>query len=31
VAVERIGARLGILPAPIMAEVDQALRLHLAL
>jgi mRNA interferase MazF len=31
VAVERIGARLGMLPAPLMAEVDDALRLHLAL
>lgn len=31
IAVERIGARLGILPTPVMTEVDQALRLHLAL
>jgi mRNA-degrading endonuclease toxin of MazEF toxin-antitoxin module len=31
VAVERIGPRLGVLPAPVMAELDQALRLHLAL
>lgn len=31
VAVERIGARIGKLPAAIMAEVDEALRLHLGL
>lgn len=31
VAVERLGAALGRLPAPIMAEIDEALRLHLDL
>ncbi len=31
VAVERIGSALGRLPAPIMAEIDAALRLHLDL
>lgn len=31
VAVERIGARLGTVPGPLMLEVDEALRLHLAL
>jgi mRNA interferase MazF len=31
VAIERVGKRLGKAPAPIMAAVDQALRLHLAL
>jgi mRNA interferase MazF len=31
VAVERIGARVGVVPGPVMSEVDQALRLHLAL
>ena len=31
VSVARIGARLGVLPAPVMAQLDQALRLHLAL
>jgi mRNA interferase MazF len=31
VAVERVGRRLGRLPKPVMAEVDNALRLHLAL
>jgi mRNA interferase MazF len=30
VAVARLGVRLGT-PAPVMAEVDNALRLHLAL
>ena len=31
VAVERIGKRLGDVPADIMASIDDALRLHLAL
>jgi mRNA interferase MazF len=31
VAVERVGPALGHVPAPIMAEVDDALRLHLQL
>jgi mRNA interferase MazF len=31
VAVERIGRRVGQVPAPVMATVDEALRLHLAL
>lgn len=31
VAVERLGPALGRLPAPIMAKIDEALRLHLDL
>ena len=31
VAVERIGERIGRLPASVMADLDEALRLHLAL
>lgn len=31
VAVERIGRRLGVLPAEVVAQVDEALRFHLAL
>jgi mRNA interferase MazF len=31
VAVERIGARIGVLPGPELAALDGALRLHLAL
>jgi mRNA interferase MazF len=31
VAVERIGNRIGQLPAALMAELDQALRVHLSL
>jgi mRNA interferase MazF len=31
IAVERIGERLGNVPAPLMTAVDHALRLHLAL
>ena len=31
VAVERIGARVGRVPAALMEQVDEALRLHLAL
>jgi mRNA interferase MazF len=31
VAVERVGARMGALPRAIMLQIDEALRLHLAL
>ena len=31
VSVDRVGARLGALPPAVMAEIDEALRLHLAL
>ena len=31
VSVDRIGERLGSVPAPLMLEIDDALRLHLAL
>lgn len=31
VAVQRIGKRLGSVPGPVMLELDEALRLHLAL
>jgi mRNA interferase MazF len=31
VAVERIGATLGVVPPDVVAELDEALRLHLAL
>ncbi|GAC1615107.1 MAG: type II toxin-antitoxin system toxin endoribonuclease MazF9 [Candidatus Dormibacteraceae bacterium] len=31
VAVERVGDRLGFIPAAIMEQVDDALRMHLAL
>jgi mRNA interferase MazF len=31
VSVERITERLGSVPAPLMIELDEALRLHLAL
>jgi mRNA interferase MazF len=31
VSVERIGKRIGQLPASLMAELDQALRIHLSL
>jgi mRNA interferase MazF len=31
VAVERVGARLGTVPHAIMLQIDEALRLHLAL
>jgi len=31
IAVDRLGPALGQLPAAVMAEVDQALRLHLQL
>ena len=31
IAVERIGGRLGVVPATLLARIDEALRLHLAL
>ena len=31
VAVERIGGRVGAMPAPLLAALDEALRLHLGL
>jgi mRNA interferase MazF len=31
IAVERVGERAGQLPAPLISELDQALRLHLSL
>lgn len=31
VAVQRIGRRLGAIPAGLMSELDEALRLHLVL
>lgn len=31
IAVERVGSRIGQLPATLMAELDQALRVHLNL
>lgn len=31
ISVRRVGARLGNVPGPIMGELDEALRLHLAL
>lgn len=31
VAVERIGNRIGVVPTDVMARLDEALRLHLAL
>lgn len=31
VSVQRVGARLGAVPGALMAELDEALRLHLAL
>ena len=31
VAVQRVGARVGTVPADLMSQVDEALRLHLAL
>ena len=31
VSIERVGEPLGSVPAPLMLEVDEALRLHLAL
>lgn len=31
VAVERLGRRLGVVPPPLLVNLDEALRLHLAL
>ena len=31
VAVERVGTRVGVLPPPLIAELAEAMRLHLAL
>ena len=31
VSVSRVGAQIGAVPAPLMIDVDEALRLHLAL
>ena len=31
VAVERVGVRLGVVPRALMLQIDEALRLHLAL
>jgi mRNA interferase MazF len=31
VALERVGARVGFMPAELLGELDEALRLHLAL
>jgi len=31
VALERVGDQVGLVPAPIMDQIDEALRLHLAL
>jgi mRNA interferase MazF len=31
IAVERLGERIGLVPAGIMLQIDEALRLHLAL
>jgi mRNA interferase MazF len=31
IAVERVGARLGVVPHAVMLDVDEALRLHLGL
>jgi mRNA interferase MazF len=31
IAVERVGPRLGVVPAPLMRDLDEALRLHLGL
>jgi mRNA interferase MazF len=31
VAVERVGARMGVVPNALMLEIDEALRLHLVL
>ncbi len=31
IAVERVGVRLGVVPSVLMLEIDEALRLHLAL
>jgi len=31
VAIHRLGPRIGTVPAPVMADLDEALRLHLSL
>jgi len=31
VSIDRVAGRIGIVPAPLMSEVDEAIRLHLAL
>lgn len=31
IAVERVGPRLGVVPAPLLRDLDEALRLHLGL
>lgn len=31
VALERIGERIGVVPRPLMEQIDEALRLHLSL
>lgn len=31
IAVERVGARLGVVPGALLVKIDEALRLHLAL
>jgi mRNA interferase MazF len=31
IAIERVGVRLGVVPANLMQDLDEALRLHLAL
>lgn len=31
ISIERVGDRLGSLPAPLMLELDEAMRLHLSL
>jgi mRNA interferase MazF len=31
IGVEQVGARLGVVPNPIMLDIDEALRLHLGL
>src|SRR3989454_5879969 len=31
VVIERVGDRVGLVPAPLMVQIDESLRLHLAL
>jgi len=31
ISVRRVGSKLGIVPGPLLAELDEAIRLHLAL
>jgi mRNA interferase MazF len=31
ISVGRVGSKLGVVPSPLLAELDEALRLHLAL